>query len=210
MIPRPEEFELFKIRLGFGLAMPPLIIAGVDNVETRHSVQRLWPSLLIDMGSRGLNSQVLVRGRRGLCLLKAFTLGETEKSWAERLGEETGLRSDRILRDPSSQITKEDVEIAPPEYRAQLERARRQGDLICGRLTDHNLTRVHGEDFAPAVPFVTTWSGIVAAAETMKALIGKRHRGTLHYQRSFLSGRSRATIVHCEGDCECNKHVDAA
>jgi len=58
--PRADEWELFKIRLNFGLAVPSIIVNGLDNVLTRHSVQRLWPDTLIDMAAGGLTSQVIV------------------------------------------------------------------------------------------------------------------------------------------------------
>jgi hypothetical protein len=54
--PRADEFEFFKIRLEHGLQVPPLIISGLDNPETRRSVQRLWPEVLVDMGAGGLSS----------------------------------------------------------------------------------------------------------------------------------------------------------
>src|SRR5207249_8423580 len=73
--PRAEEFELFKLRLGYGqLRVPPLIVNGLDNVETRHAVQRLWPATLIDMAAGGTMAQVIVKEVAGdsICLLQAL------------------------------------------------------------------------------------------------------------------------------------------
>jgi hypothetical protein len=203
--PRPEEFELFKLRLGYGqIEMPRLVVNGLDNVETRHAVQRLWPPTLIDMAAGGTTAQVVVKqvADDSLCLLRALTLpaGETN---AERLARETGLSLDRV-RDPESPITEADVAAAPAGKRPTLEADRRQGQLVCGRITDHNL---HGEeyapDFAPAAPFVTAFSGVVGAAETMKYLMSVQGRPGLHFQAEFRSGRSRALQVRCDSACEC-------
>src|SRR5258707_13283273 len=48
---RSDQWEFFKIRLVHGLKVAPLIITGLDNVRSRHSVQRVWPETLIDMGA---------------------------------------------------------------------------------------------------------------------------------------------------------------
>lgn len=204
---RPEEWELYQIRLHYGAPVPPLVICGLDNVPTRHSVQRLWPKMLIDMAAEGMNSQVIAkqRGTKGLCLLQAFTASEDGLAWARRLSEQTGLRLDRILNDPTGLITQADVDAAPVEKRHELERDHQQGQRVCGRITRQNL-ELEGEDpdFAPAVPFVTSFSGVVAAGWTMRWLI-ESNSHDLHYQKSFLSGNSRATWINCRDECECQE-----
>lgn len=205
--PRPEEWELFKIRLAYGgIAYPEIIVNGLDNVDTRHSVQRLWPGTLIDMAAGGLTSQVIVSQPRkgGLCLLRGLIRPPDEMTWAERLSRKTGLRIERIRDEPTTRITQEDIEMSRPESRAELERV--QGQLICGHVTRQNLEMegVDG-DFAPAVPFATAWSGVVGAAETLKWLMGYRHNSSLHYQKSFQSARVRASEMICDPLCECHK-----
>jgi hypothetical protein len=203
--PRPEEWELFKIRLRYGLQVPPIVVNGLDNVETRHSVQRLWPDALIDMAAGGLTSQVITKAGQSesICLLRALDRTTGEIGWAERLAQETGLRVERILDEPTSAITEADVAAAPEEKRTMLDTARREGQLLCGRITEQNL-RFEGpsDQFAPAVPFVTAFSGVVGAAETMKWLMGYRALG-LHFQHSFASGQSRRLSMQCAQDCEC-------
>jgi hypothetical protein len=77
-----------------------------------------------------------------------------------------------------------------------------QGSLICGRITEQNLKMEgHDPNFAPAVPFVTAFSGIVGAAETMKYLMG--YSSMLHYQQNFLSYRGRVLEMKCDLQCEC-------
>jgi molybdopterin/thiamine biosynthesis adenylyltransferase len=202
--PRPEEWELFKIRLNCGIAVPPLIINGLDHVGTRHSVQRLWPETLIDMGAGGLTAQVIVKPTPtdALCLLRGLDIPPDEIEWAERLALETGLSPERIRNQPITEITEADVVTAGQAHRAQLEKV--QGKLICGRITEQNLTmETANPDFTPAVPFVTAFSGVVGAAETLKRLMGLSSR--LHLQRNFHSNRSRALQMVCDPECECQK-----
>lgn len=207
--PYADEWELFKIRLEHGLTVPRLIIAGLDNVMTRHSVQRLWPESLVDMAAGGLTSQVIVkRNPEGICLLEALRPDLNEVNYAKRLSIETGLRLDRIFSSPTDPISEEDVASAPAEMREELELARQRGELICGRIVRHNLSdEADSPDFAPAVPFVTAFSGVVGAAETIKCLIRFTRPQSVHFQYSFESGRARALQMQCVFDCECNSHA---
>jgi len=211
--PYADEFELFKIRMKHELSVPPLIVGGVDNVDTRHSIQRLWPKHLIDMGASGLTSQVLVKslGTQGVCLLGALERNPNELTYSQRLSQQTGLRIDRILNAPTAPINEEDVASAPSETRKQLELARQRGQLLCGHIMRQNLTLEGNDpDFAPAVPFVTSFTGVVGAAETMKYLMGGGDLESLHFQYSFQSGRSRPLHMGCARDCECVSHATAA
>ncbi len=204
--PRAEEWELFKIRLRYGIPVPSIIVNGLDNVETRHSVQRLWPAVLIDMAAGGLTSQVIVKPRQSdaICVLQALVGPEDEIGWAERAAQETGLSVERILEAPTTAITAADIAQAPEAKRAALRRAQREGRLVCGHVTEHNL-RFEGHDanFAPAVPFVTGFSGVAGAAAMMKWLMGYRNDGGLHFQYSFRSGRVQRLALRCERNCEC-------
>src|SRR5207302_8935097 len=106
----------------FGLPLPPVIINGLDNVLTRHSVQRLWPATLIDMAAGGLTSQAIVNcaDDHGGCLLTALEVPHNELDWADRLAQLTGLSAERIRKDPTSAITKSDIDAADPSVRAEL------------------------------------------------------------------------------------------
>jgi len=212
VIPRPEEWKLFKIRLQHGAELPPLVINGLDNVETRHSVQRLWPGVLIDMASGGPTAQVIVKRKQsqGICLLRALTVPPTELGYAERLSRAIGLATDRILNNPTSPILQADVEAAPAGLRSELERARLNQELICGRITAYNLGRAgdHAE-FAPAAPFIAGLAGAVAAAETLKVLLDDRSDQTHHFQYDARSNKTRSLRMVCSPDCECQRGAAA-
>jgi hypothetical protein len=209
--PRPEEWEFFKIRLRYGIAVPSVIVNGLDNVETRHSVQRLWPEVLIDMAAEGLTSQVIVKARRddGICLLRALDRPAHEVGWAERLAHETGLPIARIVEGATTAITEDDIAQAPEDKRSGLARARDGGQLVCGRVTAQNLhLEGHYTNFAPAVPFVTGFSGVAGAAATMKWLIGYSEKASVHFQHSFASGRARRITMKCGFGCDCWAAID--
>jgi len=194
----PKNEEWVKIRLGYGVRVPSVIVNGLDNVETRHSVQRLWPEVLIDMAAGGLTSQVIVKPRYSdaICLLRALIRPDDELSWAARAAQETGLDVERILKGPTTAIGEEDVARAPEAKRESLRRAQREGRLLCGHVTEHNLHfEGHDANFAPAVPFVTGFSGVVGAAALMKWLMGYRGDG-LHFQYSFRSGHVQKPVSY--------------
>ena len=207
--PRSDQWEFFKIWLKRGLAVPPLVIGGLDNVSTRLSVQRLWPETMIDMGSQELQSQVIVKHSKGdgLCLLRALNMPPDEKDWAESLSRATGLDATLIASDPTGEITQAEIDPAPDSLKVELQAV--LGKPRCGHINRHSLElEGYDADFAPAVPFVTAFSGIVGAAETMKWLMGHRHSHSLHFQKSFESGRVKALEMKCDPSCECQLRTE--
>jgi hypothetical protein len=205
VIPRTERFRFFKARIGYGQTVAPgLVISALDNPHTRHDVQRLWSATTIDLAAEELTAQVIVKDLRddGICLLEAYTVPDDEPDELARLAAATGLAPERVA-DFESQITEEDIAAAPAEKRAALEDARRRGQPICGRVGDLDLREEESSpDFTPAVPFVTAFTGIVAAAQTMRLLVGEPP-SSLHFQFSFLSYRCRRLDLRCSPACEC-------
>lgn len=61
----------------------------------------------------------------------------------------------------------------------------------------------------PSVPFATGFSGVVAASETVKFLLGASYDRSHHYQHSFESGRGRLLQTFCQRDCECQTRAVA-
>ncbi len=152
--PRPEPLEFYRIRLERGLVrVPELVIAGLDDILARHSVQRLWPDILIDMAGGGTTTQLVVHhaGGAGICLLEALRPPAGTADFAERMAAATGLSAERIRSCPTDLVSEEDVEAAAPEHRGELETARRLGRPLCGRITDHNLYEEgYSDDFTPS------------------------------------------------------------
>lgn len=125
VVPRGDHWELFTLRLKHELKVPRIIISGLDKVGTRHSLQRVWPETLIDMGAEGLESQVIVKHRNsdGLCLLNALTVPPEELNWAQTGAVLTGMNPELIASDPTGEITQAEIDAAPTNKREQLQAA---------------------------------------------------------------------------------------
>jgi molybdopterin/thiamine biosynthesis adenylyltransferase len=208
--PYPEDFDpLFTVRLKRGhFAMAPIVVAGLDRVPTRHTVQRLWPELLIDMGAAGETAQVLLKRRDepGGCILDLLEAPTGEEADLARLAAESGLAPEVIRDEMDRPITEEDIAAAPPALRPALAEALRRGQLRCGFIRTRALEHERDDpDFAAAAPHVVSMAGVVAAAELVKELAGWNPPGSLRFQYSFLSNRGRAVTPTARGDCECGR-----
>ena len=60
--------------------------------------------------------------------------------------------------------------------------------------------------FAAAAPFVVAYAGVLAAAELTKELMGVNQPGSMRYQLSFESWRTRTISPAPRDDCECSEH----
>jgi ThiF family len=204
VVPRAERFRFFKARFSYGQSyVPKIVVSALDNPRARHEVQRLWAPLTIDIAAEDLTSQLVVkqRGDNGMCLLEAHTDPDGGDAELMELAAATGLSVER-LRDFESQITEEDIACAPLDKRPGLKEARRHRRPICGRVGDLDLNEEeYSSEFAPAVPFVTAFAGVVAAAQTVKAAL--EPLASLHFQFSFSSYRSRVLKMRHSPDCEC-------
>jgi hypothetical protein len=213
--PYPEDFDpLFTVRLEHRhFPLPPIVVAGLDRVVTRHTVQRLWPEVLIDMGASGETAQVIVKRRTedGACVLELLAAVPDEEDDLARLAAESGLAAELIRDEMDRPITESDVAAAPPELKTALEKARRRGLLRCGfirtRALDHERA---DDDFVAAVPHVVALSGVVAAAELVKELMGVNQPGSLRYQFSLVSNRGRAIAPRADVGCECRRAREEA
>jgi hypothetical protein len=202
-----EELSLFLPRITtWHLPLPPLVINGLDEVEPRHMVQRLWPEALVDMAAGGTTSQVIVhqRGQGGQCLLRAYEAPGSETGYIRRTEAATGLRRERFLSEFTTPVTAEDVARAPPEHRARLQAAADSGQFICGYINQASLTETSsGDNFAAAAPFVGVLTGARAAAVTVALRAGYRAPGGLRWQYNFVRNRARTAETRCPGTCQC-------
>ncbi|MGH3070803.1 MAG: hypothetical protein ACRDNB_00870 [Gaiellaceae bacterium] len=210
----PEDFDpLFTVRLERGLiTLPPIVIAGLDRVTTRHTVQRLWPDVLIDLGAGGETAQVILKRRRepGACVLELLDVPPEEEGDLTRLANESGLAPNLVQTEMDMPITAADVAAAPRELREALEEARKQVLLRCGfiraRALDHE---AENSDFAAAAPHVVGLAGVTGAAELTKELMGISVPGSLRFQFSFVSNRARTIRPARRAGCECEVDTDA-
>lgn len=207
-----DFYPLFTTRLDRGhISLPPLVVAGLDDVPPRHIVQRLWPGLLLDMGASGETSQLLVRplGGEGACVLELLDLApgvvDAEGAELDRLAAESGLATELIRDAMDKPITPADVANAPAALRADMESARQRGEVRCGFVRRRALNHERGNPgFVAAVPFVVAFSGLAACAALVKNQMDRLPLWS-RYQFSFASLRGRTTRTVAAADCECRR-----
>jgi hypothetical protein len=203
--PDRDFVEFLEMRIAAGLPVPPLVIAGLNDPAARHVVQRWWPDQLIDMATDGLNSQVIVKGRSddGICLLEAIPGNPAVPSTLAQRAASVGLSIESVLADPTGVISEADSGGADQAQRDDLRAAVDAGIARCSRILAAELDASADPDFAPAAPFVASFTGSLAAGLTVRRLRGELE--PLHLQRSFQSERSRRLAMHAAAECECQR-----
>ena len=150
------------------LHWPRLVLVGLELVEARHHVQRLWPDRLIDVGTSGTAVGLHdVVAQNGTCLLCFFPTGGRESA-VTRIAALTGLSVERLGRgdDP---LLEEEVAHLSSEQRDLL---RTQiGKPACG-LADVLGTVADGGDYRAAVPFVAMQAACLAIGRLIAIELG--------------------------------------
>jgi len=177
-------------RLGGEVRYPSVVLSALDSVSSRHEVQDLWPDLVIDGAIEEFITQVSRHPWREEigCLRCLFR--ETPSAPAEKLqSAATGLSSQRIS-DPDSQITEEDVGIAPPSHRGWLRE--RIGRTVCSVVQEGVLREISARpsEVGPTVttPFVAGLSAAMAVAELVKHSCGWKTTLAPRFQFDCLRG----------------------
>ena len=194
-------------RLGKDLRYPTIVLGGLDKVEPRHELQRLWPDVYIDGATSDLACQV------------------TRHPWAEDIGcaicvfapdvvssdavalRLTGLRPER-LHDPDALVDQSDVDAAKtPEQRTWLEA--HVGQRICSVVPAAVLaaisTKGHPENFEPSVPFVACLAAALVVGELVKVAMGLASSLEPRFQMDLLQGPERGELYPEDrrATCEC-------
>ncbi len=170
----PESLDVFTRRLGTELPYPHVVVGGVDNIDARHAIQRLWADLIIDgaIGDFGCQVSRHPWGKDIACLMCLFRypVGESAEHVASRL---TGLSADRAQLE-LAMVTVADVYAAPAEKRDWLRE--RIGHQICSVIQEAVAQQLsneqHQQGFAPSVPFVACLSASMVVAELVKDVAG--------------------------------------
>jgi hypothetical protein len=194
-------------RLGKDLPYPEVVLGGLDKVEPRHELQRLWPELYIDGATSDLACQV------------------TRHPWAEQIGcaicvfevpmvssdavalRLTGLRADR-LHDPDALVDQNDIDATQtPEQRVWLEA--HVGQRICSVVPAAVLAAIsseeHPENFEPSVPFVACLAAAFVVGEVVKVAMGTASILAPRFQMDVLQGPARGEFYPEDRSltCEC-------
>ncbi|MCX5796994.1 MAG: ThiF family adenylyltransferase [Elusimicrobia bacterium] len=201
------ELAQLKEKMGRDVPYPRVVLSAVDNIETRHDVQRLWPDMVID----GAIGDFVCQASRHpwkeniacmLCLFQEPT-GEPAHVRQSRL---TGLPEARVI-DAEEPITESDVDIAPPERRDWLRQ--RIGRKICSVIGEAVLQEIsqaaYSEGFQPSVPFVAVLSACMMVSELIKWTQGWGASLEPRFQLDVLRGPSFGTSLPQirRSDCVC-------
>jgi len=204
-----EKLDVFSGRLGKELPYPSVILGGVDTIDARHDIQRLWADMIIDgaIGDFGCQVSRHPWGEDIACLMCLFRhpAGEPAERVASRL---TGLRADRALQE-SSILTEVDIIEAPVEKQQWLRE--RIGHQICSVIQEAVAQQLseeqHRQGFAPSVPFVASLSASMVVAELVKHVAGWTLSNPLgpRFQCDSLRGPAYGLSVPQERrrDCIC-------
>lgn len=151
-----------------GLAWPPVVLAGLDSIEARRSVQGMWPVALIDAATGDTSVGLHHVAADGPCLRCFFAERHGEHSSAVELAAEFGLPIDLVMRGDHMLS---DADLAGLS-RPQRERLRPQvGKPVCG-LAD--AARLTGTDdvFRPSVPFVSQQAACLGIGRLIASAAG--------------------------------------
>jgi hypothetical protein len=177
----PQDLAEFASTTVKDLPYPKIILNGLDEIDPRHSVQSLWPDLIIDgaIGAFACEATLHPWGEDLSCLYCDF---EHPPQRSEQLESElTGLREDR-LKDMNLRVTEDDVRAAPAGKREWL--STQVGKEICSVVSEATIEKLsqekQKEGFRPSVPFVAGLSSCMMVAELI--------RHTLQWPRILETG----------------------
>lgn len=168
-----------------------IVLNGLDNIDARHAIQKLWPDTVID-GAIGadFSSQVSSHAWDSdvACLMCVFRHPSGER--AERLASRaSGIRENRILA-ADAVVTEQDIELAPLAKKDFLRR--KLGRPICSVVSEAFAMDISSEKqdagFAPSVPFVAGYSACMVVTELIRYLTTGKHLAVPRYQLNLLSG----------------------
>jgi hypothetical protein len=202
-----DEFEEFARRLGQDLFYPSIVLNGLDDIEARRSVQRLWPDLVVDgaIGTFGCQVSRHPWTDDTACLRCLFppTRGEAAELKQSRV---SGLSITRVA-DADSVVTEHDIESAPADRRIWLQK--QLGRQVCSVVAEaiaESVSQEHQrEGFTPSVPFVATLSSALVVAEFVKAIAGWPSQLEPRFQFDVLMGPAFGLMLPeaRHADCMC-------
>lgn len=167
-----------------------LVINGLDAVDARRAVQRLWPSLLVDGAINSLGAAVVthsVQHRKFACLRCAFA--EPDRDHIAVQTHATGLHAESLKGDQNRAITDEDISAAEEWARDGLREQQRLGKSICstvGERTSATLGIKTVDGFRPSVPFVATAAAALVVAQVLRNLLWPELKFVHEFQFSSL------------------------
>jgi molybdopterin/thiamine biosynthesis adenylyltransferase len=202
-----EDLDTFARRLGQGMAYPRVVVTALDNIDTRHQAQSLWPDVIIDGAIGDFPCQVSQHrhGEDSACMVCLFRRppGPSAETVASRA---TGLSPSRT-QQADAVVTDADVHAALPECQDWLRE--RVGRPICSVVREGVARQISEEvqraGFAPSVPFVACLSACMVVAELIKEAARWPTELVTRFQFDVLRGPAFGLMVPQDKrrDCTC-------
>lgn len=195
------------LRFGKDLPYPAIVLGGLDKVDPRHELQRLWPDVYVDGATSDLACQVTRHpwAENIGCAICVFQLPMVSSDAVAR--GLTGLRPER-LHDPDALVDQSDIEAAKsPEQKVWLQT--RFGQRICSVVPAAVLARIstesHPEYLEPSVPFVACLAAAFVVGELVKVSTGTASVLEPRFQMDSLQGPQRGEFYAEDRGptCEC-------
>jgi hypothetical protein len=193
-VPRHADIAVVAEEFGKTLPFPHVVLNGLDRIDARHEVQRLWPDLIID-GAIGsdLSCQVSCHpwGPDTACLLCLFQQPPGENAEAVQ-SRATGLNQ-AALADLEAPLAQAEVDGADDAKKTWL--AARVGQKKCSVVSEA-VTEILSSDrnragFSPSVPFVACFSAAMIVTELVRYLTENKTVPEPRYQLNLLWGPHR-------------------
>jgi ThiF family len=192
---RRVSIEEFRGDLETENTRAAVVLNGLDEVEPRYEVQRLWPDLAID-GAIGSDFSCQVSchpwGPDIACLLCLFRESPSTKRWDEAMSRDTGLPLE-FFASADAVITEDHIRTAPPEKRAWL--SHHIGRTWCSITPEEKAEMLSREElahgFSPSVPFVACFSSCMIVSELVRYVLTGATRQEPRFQLNLLWGPQR-------------------
>lgn len=190
-----------------------LVVNGLDDVEARRAVQRLWPRLAVDGAINSVGAAVVTHSLSKpelACLRCAYDSPSADLAATQSAM--TGLSLETLSGDQNRVISDTDVASAREDARLWLREQQRQGRTICSTM---QAAQAEGlglrlqEDFSPSVPFVATASAALVLAQVLRNLLWPDERFVHIFQfPNIFAGPDLQTRVKrwASAGCECQRH----
>jgi hypothetical protein len=187
--------------------MPAVVVNGLDNIEVRHEVQRLWPDVIVDGAIGDFTCQASRHPWPDdiACLICLFRRPEGERS-DKAQSRATGL-SIEAVNELGAVVTESDVENAPADKQEFLRL--RLGRPICSVIQEAVAIAIsvdnQPEGFQPSVPFVAAFSACMVMAETVAHICAWPSALAPRFQFDFLTGPAYGQVLpqRRRADCVC-------
>lgn len=191
-----------------------LIINGLDKIEPRRAVQKLWARLTVDGAINSVGAAVITHSmshRDQACLRCAFD--EPKKDHIEEQAKLTGLSRKSLQGDQNRQITNADIENAAEEMKPFLREQQRLRRPICSTMQAAQAAGLGVKleaGFQPSVPFVATAAAALVWAQALRALVwpGAKFVHRVQLDSLFLGPHVSHRLKRpVSPECDCVRHA---